>query len=95
MAKADKLVGSIVARRFAIERVAGSGGMGTVYLAADRVRGGHVARVSLVPMTRDEENNVMMLDPSSAEGATLREKVKSLSGRVALEVKGREIVLIP
>lgn len=59
------------------------------------VRGGHVARVSLVPMTRDEENNVMMLDPSSAEGAKLREKVKSLSGGVALEVKGREMVLIP
>lgn len=58
------------------------------------VRGRHVARVALVPMTRDEENNVMMLDPSSGEGAKLREKVKSLSAGVALEVAGREMVLV-
>ena len=58
------------------------------------VRGKRVARVSLVPMTRDAENNVMMLDPSSAEGARLREKVKSLSEGVPLDVEGREMILV-
>lgn len=58
------------------------------------VRDRHVARVSLAPMTRDEENNVVMLDPSTGEGAKLREKVKSLSAGVALDVVGREMVLV-
>lgn len=53
-----------------------------------------VASVSLVPMTRDDENNVKMLDPSSAEGATLREKVKSLSEGVPLDVSGHEMTLV-
>lgn len=35
--------GSLFANRFAIERAAGSGGMGTVYLAMDRHRGDRVA----------------------------------------------------
>ncbi|HEY3826472.1 MAG TPA: CapA family protein [Bryobacteraceae bacterium] len=58
------------------------------------VRDRHVVSVSLVPMTRDAENNVMMLDPSLAEGAKLREKVKSLSGDVPLDVVGREMILV-
>jgi poly-gamma-glutamate capsule biosynthesis protein CapA/YwtB (metallophosphatase superfamily) len=58
------------------------------------IRDRHVSRVSLVPMTRDEENNVMMLDPSSGEGAKLREKVKGLSGNVALDVTGHEMSLV-
>jgi poly-gamma-glutamate synthesis protein (capsule biosynthesis protein) len=58
------------------------------------VRDRHVARVSFVPMTRDGENNVTMLDPSSAEGAKLREKVKSLSQGVPLDVDGREMILV-
>jgi poly-gamma-glutamate capsule biosynthesis protein CapA/YwtB (metallophosphatase superfamily) len=57
------------------------------------VRDKHVARVTLVPMTRDDENNVVMLDPSSPEGTKLREKVKSLSEGVGLNVVGREMVL--
>jgi poly-gamma-glutamate capsule biosynthesis protein CapA/YwtB (metallophosphatase superfamily) len=57
------------------------------------IRDKHVARVSLVPMLRDAENNVMMLDPSSPEGAKLREKVTSLSTAVPLDITGREMVL--
>ena len=57
------------------------------------VRDRHVARLSLVPMTRDDENNVTMLDPASPEGSKLREKVKSLSGSLALDVTGREMIL--
>ena len=58
------------------------------------VRDKHVARVSLVPMTRDAENNVVMLDPSSTEGAKLREKVRSLSAGVPLDVVAREMTLV-
>ncbi len=58
------------------------------------VRDRHVSQVSLVPMTRDGENNVMMLDPSSGEGAKLREKVKGLSAGVPLDVTGREMILV-
>jgi poly-gamma-glutamate capsule biosynthesis protein CapA/YwtB (metallophosphatase superfamily) len=58
------------------------------------IRNRRVARVSLVPMTRDEENNVTMLDPASGEGAKLRAKVKGLSNGVPLEMNGREMVLV-
>jgi poly-gamma-glutamate synthesis protein (capsule biosynthesis protein) len=59
------------------------------------VRDRHVARVSLVPMTRDDDNNVTMLDPSSGAGAKLREKVKGLSPGVPLDVVGHEMNLVP
>lgn len=45
-------------------------------------------------MTRDAENNVVMLDPSAGEGKRLREKVKSLSAGAALDVVGREMILV-
>ena len=54
----------------------------------------HVARVSLVPLTRDEQNNVMMLDPGSGEGAKLMDKVRNLSGNISLKVEGKEAVLL-
>jgi poly-gamma-glutamate capsule biosynthesis protein CapA/YwtB (metallophosphatase superfamily) len=54
-----------------------------------------VARVSLVPATRDaENNNVLMLDPSMGEGAALLQKVKDLSVGTALKIDGREVVLL-
>jgi poly-gamma-glutamate capsule biosynthesis protein CapA/YwtB (metallophosphatase superfamily) len=54
-----------------------------------------VARVSLVPVTRDaERNNVLMLDPSSGEGATLLQKVKDLSSGTVLKIDGQEAVLL-
>ncbi len=57
------------------------------------IRDKHVARVSLVPMLRDSENNVQMLDPSSPEGAKLRDKVKGLSSGVPLDINGHEMLL--
>jgi poly-gamma-glutamate synthesis protein (capsule biosynthesis protein) len=57
------------------------------------IRDKHVARVSLVPMLRDSENNVQMLDPSSGDGAKLRDKLKALSNTVPLEITGREMLL--
>jgi poly-gamma-glutamate capsule biosynthesis protein CapA/YwtB (metallophosphatase superfamily) len=53
-----------------------------------------VARLSLVPLTRDGQNNVLMLDPASGEGAKLMEKVKKLSGNIQLSIEGKEAVLI-
>jgi poly-gamma-glutamate capsule biosynthesis protein CapA/YwtB (metallophosphatase superfamily) len=54
-----------------------------------------VARVSLVPVTRDaENNNVLMLDPSKGEGATLLQKVKDLSAGTPLKIDGQEVVLV-
>jgi poly-gamma-glutamate synthesis protein (capsule biosynthesis protein) len=53
-----------------------------------------VARVSLVPLTRDEQNNVMMLDPGSGEGAELIDKARNLSGNVPLNVEEKEVVLL-
>jgi len=53
-----------------------------------------VARVSLVPLTRDEQNNVMMLDPGSGEGAELIDKARNISGNVPLNVEEKEVVLL-
>jgi len=58
------------------------------------VRDQHVVPVLLVPMLRDGENNVAMLDPASGDGAKLREKVKSLSTDVPLEITGQEMLLV-
>jgi poly-gamma-glutamate synthesis protein (capsule biosynthesis protein) len=58
------------------------------------IQGKHVAYLSLVPVTRDaNHNNVMMLDPSSGEGARLLQKVKDLSANTGLTIKGQEIAL--
>lgn len=54
-----------------------------------------VKRVSLVPVTRDNEaNNVRMLDPSTGEGARLVQELKDLSSGVPLKIDHQEVVLI-
>jgi poly-gamma-glutamate capsule biosynthesis protein CapA/YwtB (metallophosphatase superfamily) len=59
------------------------------------VQGKHVARVSLVPVTRDaDHNDVLMLDPSDGEGARLLQKVKDLSAGAPLRMDGKEVVLV-
>jgi hypothetical protein len=59
------------------------------------VQGKHVARVSLVPVTRDaDHNDVLMLDPSDGEGARLLQKVKDLSAGAPLRIDGKEVVLV-
>jgi hypothetical protein len=59
------------------------------------VEGKKVARVSLVPLTRDaENNNPLLLDPSVGEGAQMFEKVQKLSAQTLLNVDGKEFVLI-
>jgi poly-gamma-glutamate capsule biosynthesis protein CapA/YwtB (metallophosphatase superfamily) len=58
------------------------------------VQGKKIARVSFVPVTRDAANNVMMIDPSSGEGARLLEIIRGVSGGVPLRIDGHEVVLI-
>ena len=58
------------------------------------VQSKRVMRLSLVPLTRDDQNNVLMLDPGSGEGARLIQKVIDHSGNVPLKIEGREAVLL-
>jgi poly-gamma-glutamate capsule biosynthesis protein CapA/YwtB (metallophosphatase superfamily) len=58
------------------------------------VQGKTIRRLSFVPVTRDERNDVLMVDPSSGEGARLLQIIKSASPGVALTIEGQEVVLI-
>ena len=51
-------------------------------------------RVSFVPVTRDANNNVLLLEPSSTEGARLLDIVKRVSPGVPLTIDGQEVVLL-
>jgi len=54
-----------------------------------------IARVSFVPVTRDDHNDVYMLEPSSAEGSRLLEIVRKVSApTLPLRVDGHEVVLL-
>jgi poly-gamma-glutamate capsule biosynthesis protein CapA/YwtB (metallophosphatase superfamily) len=58
------------------------------------IEGHKVRRLSLVPLTRDAENNPIMLDPSADDGAKLIRKVQDLSAAPVLKVESKEAVLI-
>ncbi len=58
------------------------------------VKGRDVLRVSFVPVTRDADNDVLMLDPSTDDGARLVQVMKGLSGNVPLRIEGHEVVLL-
>lgn len=59
------------------------------------IKGKKIVRVSFVPVTRDDKNDVYLLDPASGEGATLVAAVKDRSPRpVDLRIDGREVVLL-
>lgn len=53
-----------------------------------------IQRVSFVPVTRDDNNDVLMLDPSTGEGARIMEFVKSVSPGVPLQIDSQEMVLL-
>ena len=53
-----------------------------------------LVRVSFVPVTRDDNNDVLMLDPSTGEGARLVKIVKGVSGDLPLRIDGQEVVLL-
>jgi poly-gamma-glutamate capsule biosynthesis protein CapA/YwtB (metallophosphatase superfamily) len=53
-----------------------------------------IARVSFVPVTRDANNDVYMLDPGTGEGAALVQAVKDRStAPPVLKIEGKEVVL--
>jgi poly-gamma-glutamate synthesis protein (capsule biosynthesis protein) len=58
------------------------------------IEGKKIRRVSFVPVTRDEKNDVLMLDPSSGEGAKLVDVIKGQSAGTPLRIEGQEVVLI-
>ena len=58
-------------------------------------QGKKIARVSFVPVTRDDHNDVFMLEPSSEEGSRLLEIVRHVSpADLPLRIQGHEVVLI-
>ena len=59
------------------------------------IRGKSIMRVSFVPVTRDSNNDVYLLDPSQGEGAKLVQAVKDRSTNLpALRLEGQEVVLV-
>jgi poly-gamma-glutamate capsule biosynthesis protein CapA/YwtB (metallophosphatase superfamily) len=58
------------------------------------IEGKKITRVSFVPVTRDDRNDVLMLDPSKGEGAKLLEAIKGQSSGAPLRIEGQEVVLI-
>jgi poly-gamma-glutamate capsule biosynthesis protein CapA/YwtB (metallophosphatase superfamily) len=53
-----------------------------------------LVRASFVPVTRDAQNNVLLLDPADGEGARLVGIVKGVSPGVTLRIEGKEVVLL-
>ncbi|HUE85127.1 MAG TPA: CapA family protein [Vicinamibacterales bacterium] len=59
------------------------------------IRGKNILRVSFVPVSRDANNDVFLLDPSEGEGAALVQTVKERSTNLpALKIDGQEVVLL-
>jgi poly-gamma-glutamate capsule biosynthesis protein CapA/YwtB (metallophosphatase superfamily) len=58
------------------------------------VQGKKITYVSFVPVSRDANNDVFMLDPSSTDGTRLLQIVKDDSPNTPLRIRGQEIVLM-
>jgi len=59
------------------------------------VQGKKIARVSFVPVSRDDQNDVFMLEPSSEEGSRLVDIVRQVSPPdLPLRIEGHEVVML-
>jgi poly-gamma-glutamate capsule biosynthesis protein CapA/YwtB (metallophosphatase superfamily) len=59
------------------------------------IQRGKIVRVSFVPVSRDDRNDVFMLEPSSEEGSRLLEIVRHVSPPdLRLRIQGHEVVLL-
>jgi poly-gamma-glutamate capsule biosynthesis protein CapA/YwtB (metallophosphatase superfamily) len=59
------------------------------------IQGKKIVRVSFVPVSRDEKNDVFMLEPSSEEGSRLLGIVRHASSPdLPLRIEGHEVVLL-
>jgi poly-gamma-glutamate synthesis protein (capsule biosynthesis protein) len=59
------------------------------------IQGRNIQRVSFVPVSRDANNDVLMLDPASGDGARLVQMVKERSAAPPpLKIAGQEVVML-
>ena len=59
------------------------------------IQGKSIVRVSFVPVSRDANNDVYLLDPSEGEGAKLVQAVRDRSSvPPPLKIEGQEVVLM-
>jgi poly-gamma-glutamate capsule biosynthesis protein CapA/YwtB (metallophosphatase superfamily) len=58
------------------------------------IDGRNILRLSIVPVSRDAHNNMVMLDPTTGEGERLVTHVKERSTEVPLRVEEQEVVMI-
>ena len=58
------------------------------------IEGRSIQRLSIVPVSRDAQNNMVMLDPTTGDGAKLVKHVTERSTDVPLRVDGQEVVMI-
>lgn len=57
------------------------------------VRDRKIVRLSIVPVCRDEKNNVYLAPPASSEGARQIKRLRESSPQVPLRIEGQEIVV--
>ena len=57
------------------------------------VRNKKIVRLSIVPVSRDKDNNVFLTPPASKEGARQLKDLRKLSPGVDLHIEGQEIVV--
>ena len=57
------------------------------------VRDKKIVRLSMVPVSRDKQNNVYLVSPATKEGARQFADIRGLSPGVSLRVEGKEIVV--
>jgi poly-gamma-glutamate capsule biosynthesis protein CapA/YwtB (metallophosphatase superfamily) len=58
------------------------------------IQGKKITYVSFVPVSRDENNDVYMLDPASTEGTRLLQIIKDDTPNTPLHINGQEVVLL-
>jgi poly-gamma-glutamate capsule biosynthesis protein CapA/YwtB (metallophosphatase superfamily) len=58
------------------------------------IDGRNILRLSIVPVSRDAQNNMLMLDPTTGEGERVVTHVKERSTEVPLRVEEQEVVMI-
>jgi poly-gamma-glutamate capsule biosynthesis protein CapA/YwtB (metallophosphatase superfamily) len=57
------------------------------------VRDRKIIRLSIVPVSRDDKNNVYLAPPASIEGTRQIEELRKLSPTVPLRIEGQEVVV--
>ena len=86
---------ALKAASVAVVGVANNVASGRANILKSLIDGKRIARVSFVPVCRDANNDVFMLDPSDGDGAKLLQVVKDRSATPPpLRIDGHEVVLM-